>query len=119
MEQELYSESTEQASESSYKEYLLDRFKLMSDIAITVRKSYIKNQENRDSHVSMISIAVELWNQISPKMDGTPLETQFKNWIPFVLEPRLFFEQDYENMVWLFIYHIRVGFEHLGLTKIE
>ena len=61
MEQELYSESTEQASESTYKEYLLDRFKLMSDIAITVRKSYIKNQENRDSHVSMISIAVELY----------------------------------------------------------
>ena len=118
MEQEYYSE-TEQASESSYKEYLLDRFKLMSDIAITLRKSYIKNQENSGSHISMISIACELWNQISPKMDNTPLEQQFKNWIPFVLEPRLFLETDYESMIWLFIYHIRMGFEHLGITKIE
>jgi len=119
MEQDQYSETTEQASESSYKEYLVDRFKLMSDIAITVRKSYIKNQENKNSHVSLISIAVELWNQISPKMNDTPLEEDFKNWIPFILEPRLFFEKDLENMIWLFIYHIRVGFEHLGLTKIE
>jgi len=82
MEQDGYEDTTEQASESSYKDYLLERFKLMSDIAITVRKAYIKNQESRESHVSMISIACELWNQISPKMDETPLEAQFKLWIP-------------------------------------
>jgi len=118
MEQEYYDES-EQASQSSYKDFLLKRFELMSDIAITLRKSYIKNHENRESHFSLISISCELWSQISPKIDGTPLGKDFKNWIPFVLEPKLFLEPDYENMIWLFVFHIRMGFEHLGITKIE
>lgn len=110
----------EQASETtSYREYLLDRYELMCDIAINLRKSYLHNRENRDAHFALISISCELWNQLFPKIQKSDLKGDFKKWIPFVLDPRLFLERKYENMIWLFLFHIRMGFEHLSLTNIE
>lgn len=120
MPSEMEYDVTEQASDTpSYKEYLLDHYETMCDLAISLRKSYLNNQQNRDAHFALISISIELWNQIFPKIEKSALKNSFRKWKTFVLEPRLFLMHKYENLIWSFIVHIRMGFEYLGLTKIE
>ena len=111
--------STEQAKDTeSYKQWLIDAFKEMSEYSVDLRHSYIRNEENREAHFKMMSILIELWIQLFPKMQGTKHEKNFKQWLPFIVEPRLFLVPKYEQLIWLMESHIRMGFEHLGLTKL-
>lgn len=117
--QETDEATLEQARETEeYRQWLVDAFKEMSEHSINLRNSYIRNEEDRDSHFKMISIAIELWIQLFPKIQGSRYEQQFKQWLPFVMEPRMFLIPKYEQLIWLMESHIRMGFEHLGLTRI-
>jgi len=103
----------------AYHQFLLNRLELLSDLSISVRKSYTENVDNRKDHYMLISLAVELWEQLYPKIQGTDLEQKFKKFMPFYINPRYFLLPKYENYIWLLIFEIRIAYEQLGLTSIK
>jgi hypothetical protein len=117
MEQEIPIEEAD--SDSSYRAYLLDRFELLSDILVALDKSYLKNEQNREAHFSVISIASMLWYQLMPKMENTHLENDFKKWTGYINNQRKFFIRGNENKIKGLYLTIRMGFEYLGLTTVE
>ena len=86
--------------------------------SMMLTQSYMIGEENRTAHFGMISIGRELWIQLFPKIQNTDLAGDFKKWMPFIVEPRLFLVDKYEGLLWLFEAHIRMAFEHLGITKL-
>jgi hypothetical protein len=101
-----------------YKRWLVTQLEEMSTLSQDLRMAYMKGEEKRDIHNALISISCEIWMHLLPKMKDTPFFRDFKKWMPFYVEPRLFILPDYANLIWEFIFVIRMGYEHLGITKI-
>ncbi len=101
-----------------YTSWLVESLKELSMHSMMLTQSYMIGEENRAAHFGMISIARELWIQLFPKIQNTNLADDFKKWMPFIVEPRLFLLDKYEGLLWLFEAHIRMAFEHLGITKL-
>ena len=102
----------------NYTNWLVESLKEFSMYSMMLTQSYMIGEENRAAHFSMISIGRELWIQLFPKIQNTHLAGDFKKWLPFIVEPRLFLLEKYEGLLWLFAAHIRMAFEHLGITKL-
>jgi len=103
--------------ENNYKEFLLNRLELMSDLSISLRKSYVENTANREDFFNLVSLTIELWTQIYPKIRGSVLEKKFGKYHVFYANPRLLLVPKYENYLWLLIFDIRIAYEELGLTR--
>jgi len=109
----------EQASpDENYTNWLVESLKELSMCSMLLTQSYMIGEENREAHFQMISIGRELWIQLFPKVQNTNLSVDFRKWMPFIVEPRLFLVEKYEGLLWLFEAHIRMAFEHLGITKL-
>jgi len=105
--------------EANYRQFLLEKLELLSDLSVSIRKSFIENRANREDQYALISLAVELWEQLYPKIQGTKLENNFKKFLPFFINPRLLLSKKCENLVWLLVFEIRMAYEELGLTNIK
>jgi len=120
MEQE-YGEERIVEREIGYQEYLLERFITLSDLTVNLRKAYLNGLANREDHYTIISLAVELWAQIFPKVVGgyPDVEKRLRRYMPFYVEPKLFLLPDYEQYLFLLLFDLRYAFEKLGLTNIR
>jgi hypothetical protein len=105
--------------EANYRQFLLEKLELLSDLSVSLRKSFTENKANREDQYSLISLSVELWGQLYPKIQGTDMEASFKRFLPFYINPRLFLSSKCENLIWLLTFEIRVAYEELGLTNIK
>jgi len=110
-------ELTEQPSE--YKQYLLTRLELISDLSVSLRKHYTQNRADREDHHNLVSLTVEMWMQLYPKIRGTSLEPEFHKFLPFYKNPRLFFLPGMEKRLWQLIFVIRMAFEAQGLCRVK
>jgi len=110
-------EVTEHPSE--YKQFLLTRLELISDLSVSLRKHYTQNKADREDHHSLVSLAVEMWAQLYPKVRGTFLEPEFKKFLPFYKNPRLFFLPKMEKRLWHLVFLIRMAYEEQGLCRVE
>lgn len=117
MQDEYNTPITEQ--EANYREFLLERHEILSNLSVNLRKSYTENRANREAQFQLISLALELWQQLFPKVQGTELEKDFKKFTPFYVNPRFFLLPKYENYLWLLVFQIRLAYEQLGLTGIK
>jgi len=106
--------------EEQYRAYLLERYVLMSDLKVSLRKSFNQGQANRNDHHNLISIALELWEQLYPNIMDTDLEPKFKKFLPFWMsQGRLFLEAKYEHFIWYLCFLINIAFEKLGFKNIK
>lgn len=106
--------------EAKYREYLLERYILMSDLKVNLRKSFNQGEANRRDHHNLISISLELWEQLYPNIMDTELESRFKDFLPFWMsQGRLFLMKDYEHFIWYLCFLINVAFEQLGFKNIK
>lgn len=106
--------------EEQYRAYLLERYILMSDLKVSLRKSFNQGQANRDDHHNLISVTLELWEQLYPNIMDTELEEKFKKFLPFWMsQGRLFLEERYEQFLWYLCFLINVAFEKLGFKNIK
>ena len=104
----------------SYSEHLLSYLRAIDYYSVELRQAYIYGKENRDAHFRLISLLCQAWYQLFPKvMNNKELWHYFRKWKTVVHEPRLLLTKKYEDLIWLFIAHIRLAYEHLGLTDIE
>jgi hypothetical protein len=111
--------SIEQASPKDvYILWILELNQELGLYSMMLTRSYMAGEENQEAHFRMISIARELWVQLFPKIQNTPLAKDFKKWLPFIVDPRLFLVDKYEGLLWLFEAHIRMALEHLNITKL-
>lgn len=101
-----------------YKRWLIKEWQELSEYQMQLRMSYMTGEENRDVHNALISISCEIWMQLLPKMKETGFYDDFKKWMPFYVEPRLFLVDSYAHMIFEFTFVIRMGLEHLGITKL-
>ncbi len=101
-----------------YKRWLIDQLKEMSMYAEQLRMSYMIGEENRNVHNALISISCELWMHLLPKLKTTPFYDDFKKWMIFYVEPRLFLVDKYAHLIFEFTFVIRMGYEHIGITRI-
>jgi hypothetical protein len=110
----------EQASPSDeYTSWIIDLNRELGLCSMLLTQSYMTGEENKEAHFNMISIARELWLQLFPKIQNTPLSEDFKKWLSFIVDPRLFLVDKYEGLLWLFEAHIRMALEHLNVTKLS
>jgi len=117
-EEEYYSpDIVEQPTE--YKAFLLQRLTLLSDLSVSLRKHYTQSRADREDHHNLVSLAVEMWTQLYPKVRGTYLEDEFKKFIPFYKNPRLFFLPRQEKKLWQLVFLLRLAFEEQGLCRIR
>jgi len=111
---------SEQATGESYADHMRDFLKAIDYYSVELRQSYIYGKENREAHFRLISLLCQAWIQLFPKIMNKPeLADNFKKWMPVVYEPKRLLLPKYENLIWLFEIHIRMGFEYLGLTNID
>jgi len=105
--------------EIGYREYLLKKYVEMCELATQLRKSYIEGKSDRETHYRLVSLAIDLWLQILPKVQGKAnLEERLKRYVVFYVNPILFFQEGYEKLLWMMIFDLRYAFESLGLTNI-
>ena len=110
----------DQATGESYSEHMRQFLKAIDFYSVELRQAYIYSKENREAHYRLISLLCQSWIQLFPKIMNKPdLRDSFKKWMPIVYEPKILLHPKYENLIWLFEIHIRMGFEHLGLTNID
>ena len=119
MYQQQYDYNLPTEEENHFKQFLLQRLEWLSDLSVSVRKSYVENNANREDHFKLVALSVELWQQLYPMITGTKLEKNFKKFMPFFVEPRILLKPKYESYLWLLVFQIRMSFEELGLTKIK
>ena len=117
-EEEYYSPDIVEQS-SDYRGFLLQRLTLMSDLSVSLRKHYTQNRADREDHHNLVSLAIELWSQLYPKIRGTYLEIEFKKFLPFYQNPRLFFLEGMEKRLWQLVFLIRIAFEEQGLCRVR
>jgi hypothetical protein len=110
-------ETAEQSSE--YKAFLLSRLELMSDLSVSLRKHYTQNRADKEDHHNLVSLAIEMWAQLYPKIQGTGLEKEFKKFLPFYKNPRLFFLPKMERRLWHLVFLIRMAYEEQGLCRVR
>jgi hypothetical protein len=60
-----------------------------------------------------------MWAQLYPKVRGTSLEKDFKAFLPFYKNPRLFFLPGMEKRLWELVFLIRMAFEEQGLCRVK
>lgn len=101
-----------------YKRWLVDQLKEMSMWSEELRTAYMIGEENRDAHNALISISCELWMHLLPEMKKTDFYEDFKKWMIFYVEPKLFLIDEFAHLIWEFVFVIRMGFEHVGITRI-
>jgi hypothetical protein len=104
---------------SNYKQFLLERLELISDLSVSLRKNFTLNKANREDHHSLVSLAIEMWAQLFPKVRGTDLEEEFLKYLPFYNNPRLFFLKGMEKYLWHLVFLIRLAFEEQGLCRVR
>ena len=105
--------------EIGYKDYLLKKYIEMCELATRLRKSYIEGRSDRETHFQLVSLIIELWLQILPKVQGRKdLEDRLRRYTVFYINPILFFQEGYEKLLWMMIFVLRYAFESLGLTNI-
>ena len=116
---EEYEERRLVEEEIGYREYLLKKYMEMCELATQLRKSYIEGKSDRETHYRLASLAIELWLQILPKVQGKKdLEDRLRDYVIFYVNPILFFLEGFENYLWKMIFELRYAFESLGLTNI-
>jgi len=110
----------EQYDGESYSDHMRSFLKAIDYYSVELRQSYTYGMENREAHFRLISLCCQAWIQLFPKiMDKKELAEEFKKWIPVVHDSRILLDPKYANLIWLFVIHIRMGYEHLGLTSID
>jgi len=103
-----------------YRAYLLERYIIMSDLKVNLRKSFNQGQANREDHHNLISVSLELWEQLYPNIMDTDLEEKFKKFLPFWMsQGRLFLDKNYEHFIWYLCFLINIAFERLGFKNIK
>jgi len=106
--------------EEKYRQFLLERYILMSDLKVSLRKSFNQGEANREDHHNLISISLELWEQLYPNIMDTELEPKFRKFLPiYETQGRLFLHQRYEKYLWYLCFLINVAFEKLGFKNIK
>lgn len=106
--------------EEQYRQFLLERYILMSDLKVSLRKSYNQGEANREDHHNLISIALELWEQLYPNVMDTNLEPKFRKFLPiYETQGKLFLTTRYEKYLWYLCFLINVAFEQLGFKNIK
>jgi hypothetical protein len=101
-----------------YRRFLLERLELISDLSVSLRKSYTQNKADREDHHNLVSLAIETWEQIYPKIRNTALEDEFRKFLPFYENPRLFFLPGMTRRLWHLTFLIRLAYEELGLCRV-
>jgi len=102
-----------------YKRFLLERLELISDLSVSLRKSYTQNKANREDHHNLVSLSIELWEQLYPKVRNTELQEEFEKFLPFYENPRLFFLPGMTRRLWQLVFVIRMAYENLGLCRVK
>ena len=102
-----------------YKRFLLERLELISDLSVSLRKSYTENRANREDHHNLVSLSIEMWEQLYPKVKNTSLEKEFKKFLPFYENPRLFFLPGMTRRLWQLVFVLRMAYEELGLCRVK
>ena len=106
--------------EEHYRQYLLERYIIMSDLKVNLRKSFNQGMSDRESHHNLVSISLELWEQLYPNIMDTDLEEKFKVFLPFWMsQGKLFFSKEYEHFIWYLCFLINIAFERLGFKNIK
>ena len=106
--------------EEQYRQYLMERYIIMSDLKVSLRKSFNQGQANREDHHNLVSISLELWEQLYPNIMDTDLEEKFKPFLPFWMsQGKLFFTKEYEQFIWYLCFLINIAFEKLGFKNIK
>jgi len=106
--------------EEKYRQFLLERYILMSDLKVSLRKSFNQGEANREDHHNLISISLELWEQLYPNIMDTELEPKFRKFLPiYETQGRLFLHKKYEKYLWYLCFLINVAFEKLGFKNIK
>lgn len=106
--------------EEQYRQYLLERYILMSDLKVSLRKSFNQGEANREDHHNLISISLELWEQLYPNIMDTEMEEKFRKFLPFWMsQGKLFLHEKYEQFIWYLCFLINVAFEQLGFKNIK
>jgi len=109
----------EQYSGNTYADHLLEMMKLIDVKSIELRQAYIYGKENREAHYQLISLLTQAWYELLPKVSNNPkLAESFRKWKNVYQDPKILLIPRYESMIWLFAIHIRMAYEHLGLTNI-
>ena len=93
--------------EIGYKDYLLKKYIEMCELATRLRKSYIEGRSDRETHFQLVSLIIELWLQILPKVQGRELENRLRRYTVFYINPILFFQEGYEKLLWMMIFDLR------------
>ena len=104
---------------TDYKVFLLQRLTLISDLSVSLRKHYTQNRADREDHHNLVSLAIEMWAQLFPKIRGSYLEEEFKKFLPFYKNPRLFFLPGMEKRLWQLVFLIRMAYEEQGLCRVR
>jgi hypothetical protein len=102
-----------------YRQFLLTRLELISDLSVSLRKHYTQNRADREDHHNLVSLAIETWEQLYPKVRNTPLEKEFRKFLPFYQNPRLFFLPGMTQRLWQLVFLIRMAYEDLGLCRVK
>jgi hypothetical protein len=102
-----------------YRRFLLERLELISDLSVSLRKHYTQNRADREDHHNLVSLAIETWEQLYPKVRNTALEEEFRKFLPFYENPRLFFLPGMEKRLWQLVFLIRMAYEELGLCRVK
>lgn len=106
--------------EDRYRQFLLERYFIMSDLKVNLRKSFNQGEPNREDHHNLISVTLELWEQVYPNIMDTDLEEQFKLFLPFYIsQGKLFLDENYEQFLWYLCFLVNIAFERLGFKNIK
>jgi hypothetical protein len=109
----------EQYTGDTYSSHLLEMMRLIDIKSIEVRQAYIYGRDNREAHYQLISLLVQAWYELLPKVANNPkLAESFRKWKNVYRDPKILLIPRYESLIWQFAIHIRMAYEHLGLTNI-
>lgn len=110
----------EQYAGVSYSDHLRELLILIDATSIELRQSYLYYIENRTAHYKLVSLLVQAYLDLVPKVTNNPiLAKKFIKWTKVADNPRLLLQPRYEKLVWELQLLIREAYEHLGITTID